>query len=372
MEKKLWIPKEEFEERKEKVQDEMRKGGYEGFIIFSGYLEREGHVCYLTNHHISFPNVMSHRGFGYSAYVLPSEGDGVLVAPFGFEEDKVVNIESAQTGLNIVEGVRSAISYLKLSDKKLGVIGADVIPAEYYLNLMDYIGKKMDRVDYILENLRAIKSEAELKILREAAKVSDAGLQAAMEAAKAGKREREVAIAAINASLEAGADIIARVRISSGKHLTTLRWPMATDREIKNGDFVYIDFIGFYKNYGFDVQRIRVAGDATSEQKVALNLAKEAEDWIIELMKPGKEVKLIKASSRGYIIDPFMHGIGLEICETPSCMLAGSRFKVQEHMVFCVEPSASNKEFGDLALEDMIEVSNNGTKILNSYERVLW
>ncbi|MEM3191723.1 MAG: Xaa-Pro peptidase family protein [Conexivisphaerales archaeon] len=372
MDKELSIPKEEFEGRRKKVQEEMRKGGYEGLIIFSGYVEREGHVCYLTNHHSSFPNVMSHKGLGYSAYVLPSEGEGVLVAPFGYEEDKVVGIDSAQTGVNLVEGLKSAISNTKLSGKKLGLIGLDVIPAEYYLNLTDYLGKKPECVDYIEENLRAVKSEAELRILRESAKVADAGLQAAMEAVKEGKKEWEIATAASNASIQAGADMVARVRISSGKHLSSLRWPMASNREIQKGDFVYIDLIGFYKNYGFDVQRITTVGEATPEQRAALNQAKEAEDWIIDLMKPGRMVKLIKASSRGFKIDPFMHGIGLEICETPSCMLAGSSFKVQEHMVLCVEPSAGNTSFGDLALEDMIEVTSQGPRILNTYTRELW
>ncbi|MDA8054476.1 MAG: Xaa-Pro peptidase family protein [Thermoplasmatales archaeon] len=372
MDNKFWITKEEFEGRRKKVQDEMRKEGYDGLVIFSGYVEREGHVCYLTNHHSSFPNVMSHKGLGYSAYVLPSEGEGALVAPFGFEEDKVVNIGSAQTGMNIVEGLKSAISDTNLYGKRLGVIGSDIIPAEYYLNLTDHLGKKLDRVDHIEENLRAIKSEAELRILRESALVSDAGLKAGMESVKEGKKELDIALAATNASIEAGADMIARVRISSGKHLISLRWPMATDREIKKGDFVYIDFIGFYKNYGFDVQRIKTVGEATSEQKAALTQAKEAEEWMIDLMKPGKTIKLIKASSRGFRIDPFMHGIGLEICETPSCMLEGSSFKVQEHMVLCVEPSAGNNEFGDLALEDMIEVTNQGAKVLNKYSRELW
>jgi len=372
MDEKFQIPKKEFEERRKIVQNEMRKAGFEGLIIFSGYVEREGHVCYLTNHHSSFPNIMSHKGLGYSAYVLPSEGEGILVAPFGYEEEKVVNIDSAQTGINIVEGLKSAISDAKLSGKKLGVIGLDVIPAEYYLNLTDYLGRRLDRLDHIEENLRSVKSEAELKILRESAIVADAGLQAAMEAVGEGKREWEIAKAASNASIEAGADMIARVRISSGRHLSSLRWPMATDREIKKGDFVYIDFIGFYKNYGFDVQRIRTVGDPSPEQKAALNQAKEAEDWMIGLMKLGSTVKLTKASSRGYGIDPFMHGIGLEICETPSCMMAGSSFKVQEHMVLCIEPAAGNKDFGDLALEDMIEVTSNGPKILNKYTRELW
>lgn len=373
MNARLKISKEEFERRLNRVQEEMRREGYDGLIIFSGYVEREGHVCYLTNHHSSFPNVMSHRGLGYSAYLLPSEGRGGLIAPFGYEEEKTVNIDFARTSPNIMGELKSAISEMGLSNKKLGTIGLDVIPAEYYLNLTDFLGRRLESLDHIEENLRAIKSESELKIMRESAKVADKGLQAAMEAVKEGRTEKQIAIAASNASMEAGADIIARVRILSGEKLVNgLRWPMSSNRELKRGDFVYIDFIGFYENYGFDVQRIRTVGTPTDEQKIALNQSKDAEDWLISVLKPGKFVKLTKASSRGFTIDPFLHGIGLEICETPSCILEGNSFKVQEHMVFCVEPSAVSKKYGNLALEDMIEITSGGPKILNSYNREFW
>lgn len=372
MEKGLSIPKQEFEGRVKTIQEEMHNKGYEGLIIFSGYVEREGHVCYLTNHHSSFPNVMSHKGLGYSAYVLPSEGNGVLVAPFGYEEDKVVNIDFAKSEANIVKGINSSIDELKLKEKKLGVIGYDVVPAEYYLGVTNFLGRKLDNLDHVEENLRSVKSEAELKIMREAAKVGDAGLQAAMESAQEGKKEWEIADAASRAAIEHGAQFIARVRISSGQKMASLRWPMATDRELRKGDLVYIDFIGFYNNYGFDVQRMKTVGPPSKEQKLALDQAKEAEDWMVSLMKPGNAVKLIRASSRKFTIDPLLHGIGLEICETPTCMLAGSNFKVKEHMVLCVEPAASSREFGDLALEDMVEVTSNGPKLLNSYERELW
>ena len=77
------IPREEFEERRTRTQQALQAKDLDGLIAFSCYAEREGHVCYLANHHLSFPNVMSHMGLGYAALVLPAEGLGVLVSPFG-------------------------------------------------------------------------------------------------------------------------------------------------------------------------------------------------------------------------------------------------------------------------------------------------
>ncbi len=366
------IPKQEFIQRMKLVQENMRAMNLDYLVIFSGYLEREGHVCYLTNHHSSFPNIMSHKGLGYSALVLPSDGLAILIAPFGYEEEKVINIDYARTSPNLMTEMKTVLEELNFKEKNIGVVGADVIPAEYYFYLANIFKKPLINADFILENLRAIKSENELKILEEAAKVSDEGLKAAMEASKPGKKENEIAVEAIRAAMEAGADMVVRVRISSGKKIASLRWPMSSKREIQNGDFVYIDFIGFYENYGFDVQRIKVIGKPTPDQKKALNKALDAENWLIDQLKPGKKVRLVKATSEGFNIDPFMHGIGLEICETPSCKISGDSVDIKKNMVLCVEPSAGNKEFGDLALEDMIEVTSDGPKILNKYERILW
>jgi Xaa-Pro aminopeptidase len=366
------IPKEEFVQRMKLVQENIRTMNLDGLVIFSGYLEREGHVCYLTNHHSSFPNIMSHKGLGYSALVLPSEGPGILIAPFGYEDEKVVNIDYAKTGPNLMTEMKSVLEELNFKEKNIGIVGTDVIPAEYYLYLSNIMNKSLINADHILENLRSIKSENELKILEEAAEVSDEGLKAAMETSKPGKKENEIAIEATRAAMEAGADMVVRVRISSGKKIASLRWPMSSKRELQNGDFVYIDFIGFYENYGFDVQRIMVVGGPTPEQKKVLNKALDAENWIIEQLVPGKKIRLVKATSEGFNIDPFMHGIGLEICENPSCKMSGDSFLIEKNMVLCVEPSAGNKDFGDLALEDMVEVTSDGPKILNKYDRILW
>jgi Xaa-Pro aminopeptidase len=373
MDEQWLIPKTEFKERMMKLQKQIMSLGYDALIIFSSYLEREGNVSYLTNHRSSFPNVMSHKGLGHSAYILTQEGDGILIAPFGYEEDKVLNVDSVKTDADLIKGIKSAIIEKNLKGQKIGIVGYDVIPAEYYNNLLKYLDiPKMDSLDYIIENMRSIKSVAELNVLRKAAKVSDAGLLAAMEYAKAGKKEYEIEIVARQASMEAGADFISRVRISTGKKLVSLRWPMTTNREIQDGDLVYIDFIGFYKGYGFDVQRVKVVGNVSEEQKSALNLAEEVQTWLINSLKPGKTLNFVKMSTRGFKISPFAHGIGLEICETPSCVLEGSTLTPQEHMVLCIEPTVGNNNIGEFGLEDMVEITGDHAKILNSYSRILW
>jgi Xaa-Pro aminopeptidase len=344
----------------------------DGLIAFSCYAEREGHVCYLTNHHLSFPNVMSHMGLGHAALVLPAGGEGLLVSPYGYEADKVVGIGGARTGLDLAGEVVSAVKELKLDGGRIGIAGTDVVPAEYRDSIVRRLPQAtFENADNLLEGQRIIKSEAELELLRQAARIADAGLQAGMEAAQVGVREYEVELAARQAALGAGADFIPRVRVSSGLRLAELQWPQVGRRKLVPGDFVYLDLIGWFANYGFDNSRVTVVGRASAAQKDYLDHAVEATEWMIGELKPGVPVEFVYTESRGRDITPFGHGIGLEICENP-WITSRQRVTLQPGMVLCIEPFLGSEEFGGVAIEDTVAITETGAEVLNRCPRMFW
>lgn len=366
------IPLEEFDNRRGQTQDLLRQRELDGIIAFSSYAEREGHVCYLTNHHLSFPNVMSHSGLGHAALVLPVEGMGSLISPFGYEAEKVVGIDEAKTGLDLVTDIVSAAKEKKLDGGRIGLVGLDVVPAEYYNGLVQSLSKAtFENADDLLESQRAIKSQAEVELLREAARIADAGLLAGMEAAQEGVPEYEIELAARKAALDAGGDFIPRVRVSSGKKITTLSWPQTKARKLGRGDFVYLDFIGWFGNYGFDNSRVTVVGEPTDEQRDYLNHLVEATEWMIEVLKPRVKIGFVYTESRGRAITPFGHGIGLEICENP-WILRDRKVVLQLNMVLCIEPMLVSSKFGSMAIEDTVVITETGAEVLNQCPRVFW
>jgi Xaa-Pro aminopeptidase len=366
------IPREEYEERRESTQQALRAKGLDGLIAFSCYAEREGHVCYLTNHHLSFPNVMSHMGLGHAALVLPAEGLGVLISPFGYEADKVVGIDDARTGMDLAREVVAAVKGKGLDQGRIGMVGTDVVPAEYYNAVHRGLSKaSFESADDLLESQRLIKSEKELELLRQAAWIADAGLQAGMAAAQASAREYDVELAARRAVLEAGADFVPRVRVSSGAKIPDLRWPQVGDRQLQKGDFVYLDLIGWYANYGFDNSRVTVVGGATGAQVDYLEHMVEATEWMIGALQPGRPARFVYTESRDRTITPFGHGIGLEIGENP-WLTMGREFAPKPNMVLCIEPFLEAEEYGGMAIEDTVVITATGTEVLNRCPRVFW
>lgn len=366
------IPREEFAGRRAKTQELLREQGLDGLIAFSSYAEREGHVCYLANHHLSFPNVLSHSGLGHAALVLPVDDLGALVSPGGYEPEKCTGIKHARTGMDLVDELTATVKEMKLHKAKLGVAGLDVIPTEYYKALDGQLPRaQLENANALMENQRAIKSPAELALLRKAASIADRGLQVGIQAAKPGAWAYEVELAARRAALEAGADFIPRVRVSSGDRLTELRWPQVDQRQLKEGDLLFLDLIGWYGNYGFDNSRVTVVGTPTDDQIDYLNHAVEATDWMIEALRPGMINEFFYTESRGRKILPFAHGIGLEICENP-WLTTTEKAVLEPNMVLCVEPTLESDRYGSIAVEDTVVITETGAEVLNECPRRFW
>jgi len=367
------VPEKEFVQRIDRTQKLMSKRELDGLVAISSYAEREGHVCYLTNHHTSFPNSLTHIGLGFAAVVLPVTGKPILVAPMGYQKDKVVGIEYAKTGFDYVSELVAALKERKLEDKRIGIAGLDVLPVEYYNRLTQSFSKTtfVDAND-ILETQRLTKSPAEQRILREAAKIASEGLKAGMESVREGIRECDVALAARKAAREAGADYIVRVRVASRKRIAGLAWPMNTRKALRRGEFVYLDFIGWFQNYGFDTSRVSVVGNPTEEQAELLEAAMEATDWMIETMKPGIEKRYAVSMAREKLVMPLAHHIGIDIVETWA-VLPGSRTVFKPGMVLCVEPGVTDLKLGStLNVEDEVIITENGAEIITNCPRVFW
>ncbi len=366
------IGKAEFEQRIDQTQRAMSERGFEGLIAFSSYQERQGHVAYLTNHFISFPNVMSHAGFGHAALVLPAKQRPVLVAPMGYEPEKVHAIASAKTGFNLMADLLAAVREAGLAEAKLAIVGTDVIPAEYYAALGEGLPQAaIESANDLIEVQRAIKSPAEIEALREAAHVADIGLAAGIEAVRQGANQFDIELAARRAALAAGADFIPRVRVASGRSVTTLGWPMVRDRKLQQGDLVYLDFIGWVNGYGFDNSRATVVGNPTDQQREYLDHMVEAIEWMMEIIKPSVPFELCYTESRARTIMPFGHGIGLDICETPWVTL-GRPVTLEPGMVVSIEPIVIDQELGGMNIEDTALVTADGVEVFNQCPRRFW
>ncbi len=148
----------------------------------------------------------------------------------------------------------------------------------------------------IFDELRVVKQEEELALLRIAAEITEAGHLAAMKATKPGMYEYEVQAALEYAFRVRGASRNAFESIvASGSNATTLHY-VANRRRMADGELLLVDAGAEYDYYNGDVTRtFPVNGRFSPAQCAIYELVLKAELAAIESVKPGIRFEEIHA-----------------------------------------------------------------------------
>jgi Xaa-Pro aminopeptidase len=373
------IPNVEFEQRLKATRVALVNSGFDALLAVSGYGERDGNVCYLCGHKNAFPYSMrseSISGLGYSAFLVPAEGPTTLISPLGYRPDLVVGVGNAKTGTNLAHELVDAIRESKLERAKLAVAGSDIIPVAYIGDLNRvYPELTVNYADELIVLQRMVKSENELKAIRQASRVADKALQAAVDSVKPGMKESAIGSVARKVAMEAGADYVVRDRVQSGSEIGTLRWPFASQKRVRNGELVSIDFVGWASAYGFDILRMASVGRPDKEQRTLIEAAGEATKAMTDALVDGGEIatsmaQLKRFKEEGYGVEPFGHAIGLEIVENPY-LLPGASGNVKKGMVFCVEPEL-RKGKSWASIENEVIVTGAKPEVLTKLPVEFW
>jgi Xaa-Pro aminopeptidase len=113
-----------------------------------------------------------------------------------------------------------------------------------------------------LEELRAIKSKIEIKKLRRACKISLEVLAKMENKIKPGKRESEIALELDYLMRKSGAENTFPSIVASGKN-AGIPHHITSDKKIRKGEMLLIDFGARYKLYGSDITRTYSIGKVT-------------------------------------------------------------------------------------------------------------
>jgi len=378
-----YIPPTEFENRVKRTQEVMKQRKLDALLIFSGYEHKEANICYLTNHHITIFPAWGRAG-GFSALILSADDAPTLIAGCILYEKPVIGVKDMITVSKISDHPKAILKVIKdehLEQAHIGLVGSDIVPVSLWQPITQALQKaKIELADDILDSQMMIKSNNELNILKESAKLADIGLEAAIEVGKEGVREVDVAAAAFKASMEAGADHVARWVFKSSKQDVSIKWPLVTNRRIEKGEILGLDYVGWHKNYCWDEIRRWVAGTPNLKQKEILDYAVELCNTVIKSMKPGvtcgelANIAIQYGEEIGYKVRPSGHGIGINCTMKPRIEL-GDKTVLEPNMVLCQESAIiPNPEVASswINIEEMVVVTKTGAEVITKCPRILW
>ena len=160
----------------------------------------------------------------------------------------------------------------------------------------------------ILHKIRAVKSPAEITLMKKAAEYTDAGFRAAMASIAPGCTNRQIEGAAIEGALRAGADGIGMWPelktglVSPGTVVRKAYDYHLLNRTVQAGETVLMD-LGFnYEFYKGDVGRtLPVSGHFTPEQREVIDLMNGAYQSGLQAMHDGVKADDIIQASIHYV-----------------------------------------------------------------------
>ncbi|TYR81272.1 aminopeptidase P family protein [Priestia megaterium] len=230
-----------------------------------------------------------------------------------------------------------------------------------------------------LNQLRVVKDEAEIEILKRAAALADYGVEVGVAALKEGVTEMDV-LAKIEYELKRKGirEMSFSTMVLFGEKAGEAHGNPGL-RKLKEGDFVLFDLGVVLDGYCSDITRTVVYKSVNEKQKHIYETVQRAQQAALDASKAGTRIgdldliarNLIKKEGYGEFFPHRLgHGLGISVHEFPSMSQANNDL-LQEGMVYTIEPGVYIPEVGGVRIEDDVVITKDGYETLTKYPKEL-
>jgi Xaa-Pro aminopeptidase len=237
--------------------------------------------------------------------------------------------------------------------------------------LEEKVGVKTQDITLMIDNMRLKKTEPELEAMRRACSTSGKGHVAAMQSAKIGEYEWQLAARMTGAFLNAGGMGAGYMAIvGAGPNACILHYT-ENKRSLQPTDVVMIDYGAEYNHYVADISRTwPVAAKFTAREREVYEAVYAAQEAAFKACKPGATLSQVdraaqaEMSKRGFgrMWHGTSHWLGMATHD-----VGAYNKKFEPGMVFTVEPGMYLPEEGfGVRIEDVVAITADGYEILSS------
>lgn len=387
------FPLEECNLRCDKARKMMERDGLDGLFVTGGCTFPVPNFRYFTG-------VQPREGTTNTThpyvFLLPREGEAIAIV-----RELLVHDTRRQTWVKDVRGyafpfppsiVKEAIMDLKLGKGRIGAeLGLD---QRMHMPLQDFqeIKSILPNVEFvdaadIFWELRMIKTEAEISMVRESCKIACRVFRKLFEWVREGMSIEDVYRKARIMQIEEGARI-SNIRIIAGRDFSWTEMAPTTagtkGKILEKGDLLWIDSLLYHQGYWSDFVRMGVVGSPSDKQKRGFELMTKLVEKTTDSISPGlsgkdtlkrvceeyRKLGVDEAYTNSSLKHPFRlvaHGIGLEAVERPY-IYAKENYVIQPGMTLAIEPCGGfPPDYRvPLLLEENVLVTEDGTEVMTS------
>ena len=332
-------------------------GQFDGYVVFDAV-----NLTYFTG--------LS----GTSALLFQEDVDPVLFVygvnyEMAIAEGKSFRVEKVKSGEKMMDRIANQAEALGLKH-----LAFDTLDVESWQALAKSLGdkSKLKAEGSFVRELRKVKDDKEIELIRAAADLASIGMKVAYETLAPGWKEKDLAAEIEYAMRKQGSDGTSfETSVASA---TSSAYPHGgcSDRKIREGDLVVIDLGAKYKFYCSDITRTLVTGKLSEKQMKLYQIVQKAYEKAYDAIKPGVKGCEVDGAGRKAIEDAgygeffvhgLGHGVGLEIHEPPTLSMS-SKDVLAAGNVVTDEPGIYLIGYGGIRVEDTILVTKTGAEKL--------
>jgi len=223
-----------------------------------------------------------------------------------------------------------------------------------------------------VEELRMVKSPAEVATIRASVQLNSAALEQALDHFRPTMSEVDLAAEIEYRMRLLGADGTAFQTIVASGRRSALPHAHPTDHPIQADQLLLVDMGANVAGYASDMTRTHAVGKLEAKVRRMYRAVLESQLAAIDAVKPGILCATVDRAARqvlrSYGLDKLFihstgHGLGLEIHERPR-VGRRERTKLEPGMVITVEPGVYDEALGGIRIEDTVVVTSKGCEVL--------
>ena len=215
----------------------------------------------------------------------------------------------------------------------------------------------------LVDELQRTKDADEIALMRKASAINDQAMEQIQGFLEPGVEEREVAAEATYALHKLGAEHIGFLLVQFGSN-SALCHCMPSERALKVGDLVLLDWGPVYQGYASDVTRTWVVGEPDAKQREIHALVRQAQEAALAAVKPGMPAREADAVARDVITaggygSAFHHRLGHGMNVGPE-LSQRSEAVLRVGDAFSIEPGIYIPGWGGVRVEDTVVLTERG------------
>ncbi len=330
----------------------------------------------------SAPNIRYVSGYTGEGLALVAQDLRAIVTDFRYTEQAQRQAPDFEV-FEIASGERhEAVAYRLLQKRGVRALAVE----EDVLTVADYreLQKAMPDVSLVSlegapQRLRWIKDADELDMLERANRLTSDCFEHMCSFISEGMTEREIALEIDFWMMRRGSEGVSFETIVASGENGSLCHAIPSDRRVRSGDLITMDFGAVVGGYHADLTRTVALGAVSAECARMYETVLRAQLAALEAIRPGIVCSEVDAVARR-IIDgagyegrfghSLGHSTGLEIHENPG-FSRRCQEPVAAGMVITVEPGIYVPGVGGVRIEDSVAVTQDGVRILTPASKEL-